>query len=180
MPDESDACPQEPEDRDGFADEDGCPDEDNDGDGIPDEDDACPSAPETPDGIADEDGCPDRIRVEGALITTFEPVQFKTDSDEILPESHPMLREVANVMKANPGMEIHVAGHSDSTGDDEYNRELSDRRAQSVRKFIIEQGVDDDRLDAKGYGETQPVASNDTEEGRRKNRRVEFQLKGRQ
>jgi OOP family OmpA-OmpF porin len=180
IPDENDACPHDAEDRDGFADEDGCPDEDNDNDGILDEDDACPSAPETPDGIADEDGCPDRIRVEGALITTFEPVQFKTDSDEILPESHPMLREVSNVMKTNPGMEIHVAGHSDSTGDAEYNRELSDRRAHSVRKFIIEQGVDDDRLDAKGYGEDQPVADNESEEGRRKNRRVEFQLKGRQ
>ena len=180
VPDENDACPQDAEDHDGFEDADGCPEEDNDKDGIADEDDSCPLEPETQDGIADEDGCPDHIRVEGALITTFEPVQFKTDSDEILPESHAMLREVANVMKANPGMEIHVAGHSDSTGEADHNRELSDRRAQSVRKFIIAQGVDEDRLDAKGYGEDQPVASNDTEEGRRKNRRVEFQLKGRQ
>jgi OmpA-OmpF porin, OOP family len=178
--DENDACPMDAEDQDGFADQDGCPDEDNDKDGILDEDDACPSAPETQDGIADEDGCPDRIRVEEGVITTFEAVQFKTNSDEILPESHPMLKEVSNVMKANPGMEIHVAGHSDSTGEDEHNRELSDRRAHSVRAYIISQGVDEDRLDAKGYGEEKPVATNETEEGRRLNRRVEFQLKGRQ
>jgi outer membrane protein OmpA-like peptidoglycan-associated protein len=174
--DEDDECPYDPEDRDGFEDDDGCPDEDNDGDGILDVDDACPNEPESMDGIADDDGCPDRIRVEGSLITTFEPVQFRSESAEILRESHPMLREVASVMRANPDMDIRVEGHTDSTGDDDYNMRLSQQRAESVRRFIISQGIDGSRIEAEGHGETRPIASNDTAEGRRQNRRVEFHI----
>jgi OOP family OmpA-OmpF porin len=114
------------------------------------------------------------------LITTFEPVRFKTNSAEIEPSSHAMLSEIANVMKANPGMEIHVAGHADAQGDEEYNLELSEQRSQSVRTFIISQGVEDGRIDAKGYGEELPVADNETRRGRRVNRRVEFHIKGRE
>ncbi len=178
--DAEDKCPDEPEDVDGFEDRDGCPDHDNDQDGIDDEDDACPLEPETHDGIADDDGCPDQVRVEGSLITTFEPVRFKTNSAEIEPQSHGMLREIAGVMRANPGMEIHVAGHADAKGDEEHNLELSEARAQSVRTFVISQGVESSRIDAKGYGEDKPVADNESTSGRRKNRRVEFHIKGRQ
>lgn len=178
--DHEDACPEDPEDYDGFEDDDGCPDEDNDRDGIADEDDACPLEPETRDGIADDDGCPDRIRVQGSLIKTFEAVQFKLDSAEIKPASHGMLREVAGVLKANPAMEITVAGHSDSTGAEDYNLDLSQARARSVRDFIVRQGVDDGRIDSEGYGEAQPTATNDTRRGRRLNRRVEFHIKGRE
>ena len=174
--DDRDRCPDDPEDADGFADEDGCPDDDNDGDGILDVDDQCPNEPETFDDIADDDGCPDRLRVEGTLITTFEPVQFRTNSDEILPESHAMLREVASIMESNPDMQIRVEGHTDSQGDDDSNMQLSQRRADSVRRFIAAEGIQESRLESEGLGETRPVADNGTAEGRRKNRRVEFHI----
>ncbi len=177
--DDDDACPLDPEDRDGFEDDDGCPDPDNDGDGILDDEDQCPIEPETFNGLADEDGCPDQIRIEGSQITTFHPVQFRTDSDEILPASYDMLREVARVMDANPDMAIRVEGHTDSEGDDNYNMELSRRRAESVRQFIVHEGVDESRIDSVGRGETRPIANNATPEGRRRNRRVEFHIRGR-
>lgn len=174
--DVNDRCPDEGEDRDGFEDADGCPDDDNDGDGVLDVDDGCRNAPETMNGISDEDGCPDRIRLDDTLITTFEHVQFRSDSDVILERSHPMLDEVAAVLKANPGMRVRIEGHTDDQGDDEYNLELSRRRAQSVRRYLIDKGVDADQVEAEGYGETRPVASNATKAGRRKNRRVEFHI----
>jgi outer membrane protein OmpA-like peptidoglycan-associated protein len=174
--DADDQCPNDPEDADGFEDEDGCPDEDNDSDGILDGEDQCPNEPESPDGILDEDGCPDKIRVEGTRITTFEPVHFRTDSDEILPRSHAMLREVALVMKANTSMKIRVEGHTDATGDDDHNSELSERRAASVKRFLISQGVDESRIEAEGLGETRPIADNNTPAGRSRNRRVEFHI----
>jgi outer membrane protein OmpA-like peptidoglycan-associated protein len=177
--DENDPCPYDPEDRDGFEDDDGCPDEDNDQDGILDDEDQCPIEPETINGLSDEDGCPDQIRIEGSQITTFEPVQFRTNSDEILEPSHEMLREVARVMEANPDMAIRVEGHTDSEGEDEYNLELSRRRAESVRQFIVDEGIDEGRIDSEGFGETRPIASNDTPQGRRKNRRVEFHIRER-
>jgi outer membrane protein OmpA-like peptidoglycan-associated protein len=176
LSDETDGCPYDPEDLDGFEDTDGCPDFDNDKDGVPDVSDSCPMEPETQDGIADDDGCPDHIRVRGSFIETFEPIHFKTDSEEILPQSFPLLREIAGVMKVNPALQISVQGHTDSTGDDGYNLDLSQRRADSVKKFLIENGVDGGRISAKGYGETKPIDSNETEEGRFRNRRVEFHL----
>jgi outer membrane protein OmpA-like peptidoglycan-associated protein len=177
--DDADECPLDPEDRDGFEDDDGCPDEDNDRDGVADIVDECPNEPETLNGLSDDDGCPDQIRIEGSQITTFHPVRFRSDSDEIMPESHDMLREVANVMKANPDMAIRVEGHTDSEGDDDYNMTLSQRRADSVMRFIAGEGIDESRLEAVGRGETRPLASNATPQGRRRNRRVEFHIGGR-
>lgn len=176
FPDELDACPDAPEDRDGFQDADGCPEDDNDQDGIPDAQDRCPRAPETFNGISDEDGCPDKIVVEETLITTFEPVYFKTNSEEIEERSHPMLKEIARVLEINPDMRIRVEGHSDSTGDDDYNLDLSQRRADSVRLFLLENGAARGQVTAVGHGERRPIASNATPEGRAKNRRVEFHI----
>ncbi|MBC7174108.1 MAG: OmpA family protein, partial [Polyangiaceae bacterium] len=150
--------------------------EDNDQDGIADADDHCPNEPETEDGITDDDGCPDRIRVEGSLIVTFEPVRFRRNSDEILPESHAMLREIGGVLAANPSMEIRVEGHTDSAGDDEYNMELSQRRAESVKRFLVDAGAKRRNIEARGYGESRPIADESTAEGRRQNRRVEFHI----
>jgi outer membrane protein OmpA-like peptidoglycan-associated protein len=174
--DEEDECPDQPEDPDGFEDEDGCPDADNDQDGIPDVDDHCPSAPETMNDISDEDGCPDRIRLDDTRITTFERVYFKTNSDEIDERSHEMLTEVAAILKVNPDMKIRVEGHTDSRGGAEYNRELSQRRADSVRKFLIKNGASGRQIEAEGLGQSRPIDSNETEEGRARNRRVEFHI----
>jgi outer membrane protein OmpA-like peptidoglycan-associated protein len=174
--DADDECPRDPEDPDGFQDEDGCPDDDNDRDGVMDRDDGCPIAPETRNGISDRDGCPDLVRVEDTLITTFEPVHFRTGSDEILSDSFPMLEEVAAVLAVNPGMRIRIEGHTDSVGDDQENLDLSTRRAQSVRRFLIEHDVDGGQVVAEGFGEQQPILSNETAEGRAQNRRVEFHI----
>lgn len=176
VPDERDECPDQAEDPDGFEDEDGCPEADNDADGVLDADDRCPNEPETPNGIADEDGCPDLIRVEGTRITTFETVQFQTGSDVIREESHPMLTEVAEVLRVNPSMRIRVEGHTDSAGDDQLNLELSQRRADSVRRFLVEHGASEGQVTAVGHGESRPIASNDTPAGRARNRRVEFHI----
>lgn len=174
--DAADECVYEPEDPDGFQDEDGCPEQDNDQDGILDMSDGCPSQPETMNGISDEDGCPDRVRLEDTLITTFENVHFRTGSDEILPRSFPMLNEVVGILGVNPGLRIRVEGHTDNVGDDAANMDLSQRRAESVRRYLIENGVPDTQLTAQGFGETRPVDTNDTPEGRAKNRRVEFHI----
>ncbi len=178
VPDEDDECPRDPEDKDGFQDEDGCPEEDNDQDGVEDADDHCPNEPESQDGVTDDDGCPDRIKVEGSLIVTFEPVRFRTNSDEILPESHAMLREIGGVLEANPSMEIRVEGHTDSEGDDDHNMELSERRAESVKRFLVRHGANERNIEAEGHGETRPIADNETAEGRKQNRRVEFHIAG--
>ncbi len=176
VPNDEDQCPDEVEDRDEFEDDDGCPDPDNDGDGVDDIDDQCPTAPETANGISDEDGCPDKIRLDDTRITTFERVYFKTGSDEIDPRSHEMLDEVGAILKVNPDLEIRVEGHTDSRGNAETNMRLSQERADSVRDYLTSRGARGGQVEAKGYGQTRPIASNETEEGRAQNRRVEFHI----
>lgn len=179
IPNKYDKCPEDPEDMDRFEDGDGCPDPDNDQDGIPDRQDSCPNEPENKNGFLDEDGCPDdpsqKVVISKDKIIITEPVYFATNKDAILAQSYEILDEVARVMEENPQIKlVRVEGHTDDRGRDEYNQELSQRRASSVRKYLIKKGVNGDRLEAVGYGETQPIAENETPEGRAKNRRVEF------
>jgi outer membrane protein OmpA-like peptidoglycan-associated protein len=174
--DARDRCPDDPEDPDGYEDDDGCPDDDNDGDGILDVDDGCPNAPETMNGISDDDGCPDLVRLEDTLIATFEAVHFQTNSDVILPESHAMLNEIGAILRTNPDMRIRIEGHTDDVGDDQVNLELSQRRAESVQRHLVEHGASSGQLDAVGHGETRPIEPNRTRAGRAKNRRVEFHI----
>ena len=176
IPDRRDRCPGRAEDYDDFRDEDGCPEADNDRDGILDHQDRCPNEPETRDGVRDEDGCPDRIRVEGGRIRTFEAVYFRSGSDEILARSHPMLDEVAGVLRSNRGWRVRVDGHTDSEGPAATNLQLSRRRAASVRRYLIQRGVRPAQVGSRGYGETRPIASNATPRGRFRNRRVEFNI----
>lgn len=180
IPDIKDQCPNSPEDFDGFEDEDGCPDPDNDKDGIPDVRDQCPNDPETMNNFQDEDGCPDkeaRAQIIGSKIAILDNVYFATNKDIILEKSFPILMEVSQVLKDNPDItKVMVEGHTDSRASDAFNLKLSDRRAKSVRKFLIEQGIDEKRLISKGFGEQNPVQTNDTEEGRAANRRVEFTI----
>jgi outer membrane protein OmpA-like peptidoglycan-associated protein len=175
IPDSQDRCPDEPEDRDGFEDQDGCPDADNDRDGIPDDVDECPDDAEEPGG--DGDGCPDKARVivrKGKLVI-FGKVQFALGSDNILPKSEQLVDEMARALHEHPELKrVEIQGHTDSTGDDFYNLKLGQERAESVKRALQKRGVAPARITAKGYGEQSPIAPNDTPAGRAKNRRVEF------
>ena len=178
-----DRCPMEPEDSDGFEDDDGCPDPDNDHDGIADGDDACPTEAETSNGFEDDDGCPDtkpevpkHVTITAEQIKIDEQIKFKFNSDEILPVSHAILDDVAKVLESYPNMKIRVEGHTDSVGSEIYNLKLSKRRAAAVRSYLIGVGIDGDRLTSVGLGESQPIDTNETEEGRANNRRVEFHI----
>lgn len=119
---------------------------------------------------------PKRVELRDNRIVINEKVQFEYDSAKILEVSHDLLNEVAKVIKDNPQIrKIEVQGHASAEGTPEHNQKLSARRAQSVRKYLLDNaGIEDALLTSKGYGSTQPIASNDTDEGKEKNRRVEF------
>ncbi|MEM7434010.1 MAG: OmpA family protein [Myxococcota bacterium] len=206
--DELDACPNDPEDFDGFEDEDGCPDLDNDADGVLDVDDACPDEPGPPenngcpdtdrdgDGVPDRvDNCPDEpgppqnqgcpeeqvVAIEEGQIDILEKVYFEFDSAKIQSRSFPVLDNVAEVLKAHPEItKVRVEGHTDSSGSDAYNLRLSQRRADSVVRYLINRGgISADRLEAKGFGERQPLIPDATTQAEfAKNRRVEFHIEG--
>ena len=175
--DKIDACPNDPEDKDGFEDDDGCPDLDNDKDGIPDKDDKCPNEP----GVL-PDGCPKKYKnvvVTEKKIEIKQTVFFDTNKATIKPVSFALLTEVAQAMKDNPTLKVDVEGHTDSQGNDAFNLKLSQKRAESVKKFLVGKGVADDRMVPKGYGENVPIADNRTADGRAQNRRVEFVITSR-
>ena len=189
-----DKCPNDAEDKDSFEDDDGCPDPDNDKDGICDDNpviqknldayknickgqDKCPNEPETVNGYEDEDGCPDKVllvKVTKEKIELSQKVFFEYNKSRILPQSFQLLRDVATVLKDRPTMEVRIEGHTDSTGSARRNRVLSQERADSVRAFLVKEGVDSARMISKGYGPDQPIANNRLATGREKNRRVEF------
>jgi len=172
-----DKCPNEAEDKDNFQDEDGCPDPDNDGDGVADADDKCPNQAETENGYQDADGCPDEVPVAVAKFTgTIKGITFKTGSDVITKGSYKTLNAAAKVLTDYPELRLEIQGHTDNVGDDDKNLDLSQRRAESVKNYLVKKGIDEGRLEAKGYGETTPIADNGTAEGRAQNRRVEFKL----
>ncbi len=174
----NDRCPNEPEDKNGYQDEDGCPDvADGDGDGINDDVDRCPYDAEDFDGVEDEDGCPDEDRVvlKEGRIQINERVYFEFGKAIIKTESHDLLDEVARVILANPQLLlIRVEGHTDDVGSDVNNLKLSGSRAAAVKDYLVGQGVEAGRLTSVGLGESSPIDTNDTEDGRAANRRVEF------
>ncbi len=101
-------------------------------------------------------------------------VLFSFNSADIKSEAYPMLNETAMIMKKNPDLNGRIDGYADSTGNEAYNLDLSERRAKAVKDYLVSRGIDPERLSTKGFGYTNPVASNDTKEGRAKNRRVEL------
>lgn len=203
--DDEDGCPDVPEDRDGFEDSDGCPDPDNDRDGVLDVQDQCPEVPGLPefDGCPDKDGdevpdnvdnCPDQpgpaendgcpipepplVEVEPERLHLKANVLFETGQAKIQRQSFAILDEVAKVLKEHPDLgPVLIEGHTDNRGGRAFNLDLSSRRARSVLEYLVEKGVERNRLRAKGYGYERPIASNDSPLGRAKNRRVEFTLK---
>jgi OmpA-OmpF porin, OOP family len=174
--DDKDACP----DLKGIATNDpatnGCPG-DTDGDTIRDDKDACPNEKGAPDPDAKKNGCPKAVRVVEQEIIILEQVQFDTSKATIKKVSDALLDEVAGVLKEHPEIgKIEVQGHTDNRGAAKTNDKLSQDRADSVKKALVKRGVDDARLSTKGYGQNVPIADNTTEEGRQKNRRVQFKI----
>jgi len=205
LADHLDRCPREPEDKDGFADDDGCPDPDNDGDGVLDLADRCPDdrgpadnagCPDTDGdgdtvvdrldrcpndrGPADNAGCPrpDPIPIVAGRIDIPESVYFKTDQAILEPRSFPLLDNVATVMANHPDLAIQVEGHTDSIGSPAYNLDLSQRRAQSVVDYLLAKGIAPARLQPRGFGQTHPITDNGSRHDRAKNRRVVFTVVG--
>jgi OOP family OmpA-OmpF porin len=175
--DAQDKCPLKPENVNGIDDEDGCPEEDTDGDGFFGSRDKCPDAPETKNGYQDDDGCPDEVPAAVKKFTgVIEGITFKTGSANILPGSFAVLDRAVTVLKEFPDIKLEIQGHTDNRGKADYNRDLSQRRAESVRTYLVSRGIAAERLTAVGYGMDQPVADNASESGRSKNRRTEFKL----
>jgi len=173
--DASDKCPNEPEDPDGFEDTDGCPDPDNDKDNVADLEDQCPNEPGPPDG--DRPGCPRKpalVVVTDKEIKITQQIHFEFDKDIIRRESFPILDAVTEVLQKNPEMRIEIQGHTDNKGSAPYNLKLSDRRAASVRKYLVAKGIPTTSLVSHGYGLSRPIVPNDTEQNRALNRRVQF------
>jgi len=177
LADPNDKCPTEAEDADSFQDDDGCPDPDNDGDGVLDPQDQCPDQQETKNGFQDNDGCSDEIPKAVKKFTgVIKGINFKTDSDEILKSSNKILDAAAKVLTDYPDLKMEISGHTDDVGDAAHNTDLSQRRAESVRKYFVAKGIDENRLVAKGYGSEAPLVAKKTKAARAKNRRVEFKL----
>jgi len=158
----------------------GCPQvciDDNDGDGIDNVDDTCIDDPETRNGFEDGDGCPDEVPPElSDLAGIMEGIQFDTDKDTIKADSKPNIDNAVAVMKKYPTVRVRVVGHTDIQGGYKHNIDLSRRRAEAVQKYMVEAGVEPDRIQTAGVGPDQPIDSNETAPGRARNRRIEFQI----
>jgi len=187
--DDLDQCPNTP--RGVKVDARGCP-LDSDGDGVPDNLDKCPDTPKgvkvdtqgcpldtDGDGVPDYlDECPDTPK--GATVNRVGcwalkgVVLFDVNKSDLKPAAYPLLDETVTIMKKNPDITGFIEGHTDSTGSEAYNQQLSEKRARAVEAYIESHGIDPARFSVKGYGETKPIAPNDTPAGRQENRRVEL------
>lgn len=171
--DDMDACPNVAGDQANN----GCP-EDADGDGIINTDDDCPQEA----GTATYNGCPEPEErqldedVQQDLENIIESLQFNVSSSNINPASYDELNRLAEIMLNDSDLRLIIRGHTDNTGNTNANLELSVNRANAVKDYLVQQGVGASRIAAFGYGETRPIASNDTQEGRERNRRVELDL----
>jgi len=177
IPDSEDACPDVPEDKDGIQDQDGCPEQDADNDGVPDGEDRCPTTPGKAAKIAEKNGCPSLISFnDDGEIKLLEPIQFETGKSTIKQVSYPILDEVVALMNSRKDLKVGVYGHTDSVGADDMNMRLSKDRAAACVRYLVDKGISSSRLQSEGFGETKPVATNETPEGRAKNRRTEFKV----
>lgn len=194
--DKDDACPNEKgsqankgcpdSDGDGIVDKDddcptvagvasnkGCPWPDTDGDGVLDKDDDCPTVA----GVASNKGCPEIPQEEVAkLESLFKTVYFDTGKSSFKKDTYSKLDEAAAIIAKYPTAKFNIFGHTDSTGSKARNQELSEARANAVKNYLVSKGVSASNLNAKGYGQDNPIASNNTVSGRSENRRVEVKL----
>lgn len=136
-----------------------------------------PKLEASPEPEAKPRTAPARARLTGDRIVIDEMIQFEYDSAEIKPESHGILDEVVKVLNDNPRVQkLDIVGHTSSEGSKAHNDQLSTDRAASVKQYLIDHGIDTARLTSQGKGPSEPVESNDTEEGKIANRRVEFKV----
>ena len=179
IPDTEDKCPLKPEDIDEFEDEDGCPEEDNDQDGIFDEKDKCPFKAETFNEFEDEDGCPDErvqmVMIERDKIVIPQKIHFASGATKPMEKSRAVIEKVAELLVRHPEVKLlEIQGHTDVVGKPEYNLELSQARAQSIKDMLVSLGVEDGRLNAKGYGSEKLIDFRKTKSAHYHNRRVDF------
>lgn len=174
--DSADQCPNER----GLPERNGCPVYDRDGDGVTDDKDACVDQPESVNQYLDEDGCPDtkptRVEITANQIVIKQRINFATGKATILSDSFGVLDDVTQVLKDYPSVRIEIAGHTDNVGDDALNQRLSKARADAVFEYLVQRGISPSRMMTMGYGETRPIDTNRTDEGRQNNRRVEFNI----
>ena len=196
IPDNKDACPEVPglkefngcpdTDGDGIADKDdkcpdvagpaengGCPWPDTDGDGVLDKDDLCPEVA----GPASNKGCPEPDENEQKQLNQYaKTILFDTGKATIKFQSAEVLNQILNVLKKYPNSRFRIEGHTDSTGKKAKNMILSQNRADAVKVYLIQGGIDASRLESQGFGPEKPIASNKNKKGRELNRRVEINL----
>lgn len=171
-----DKCPQEPEDKPG-PDADGCPDGDQDKDGIPDSLDQCPEKAEVINGILDEDGCPDEgepelVEMHAETIDLKGSVFFGVGSDDLLRRAYRVLDQLAALLRNHRSVRIRVVGYTDASGSARVNMRLSKARAESVRHYLINKGINPERIETAAKGGSGKYGSNDDARGRALNRRV--------
>ena len=170
VPDSKDSCPKAA----GTA-ADGCADRDVDG--VSDQLDPCPNKAEVRNGYLDKDGCPDDPPKDLARLTgVVTGVQFETDNDVLKPASYAVLDRAIKTLIKYPEVRIEISGHTDSMSSADVGRDLSTRRAEAVKKYLVEHGVDEKRLETRGAATDEPIDTNKTAAGRARNRRIEFML----
>ena len=167
--DGNDECPNEA----GPAENTGCPWPDSDGDSVLDKDDVCPEVP----GTVANQGCPEVTEeVQKQLNDYARTILFDTGKATLKTETVSVFVDIIKILNEYPSSKFTVEGHTDSVGSAKLNQELSEKRANSVRDFLVKEGIAADRLSAIGYGEDKPIATNNTRAGRKQNRRVEINL----
>jgi OOP family OmpA-OmpF porin len=159
-----DKCPDTP--KGCRVDKVGCP-MDSDGDGVCDGIDKCP---DTPKGVeVDEVGCP-----KLPDLSELEGITFRFDKSNVIPTPNEILDRAVELLAAYPDVKVEIHGHTDSVGSEDYNMKLGLRRAESVKQYLADHGVNVENMTTKSFGETKPMATNDTKEGRKQNRRIHF------
>ncbi len=172
-----DGCPVDAEDFDKFEDEDGCPDRDNDADTRPDVSDACRDQPETYNGFDDDDGCPDELpRVVKEFTGVIEGITFELARARIQPRSKQTLGKAAALLREYASVRIRIEGHTDDRGPRAKNVALSQKRADAVKWYLVDQGIAADRIETVGRGPEVPRVPNKNAKARAKNRRIEFHV----
>jgi outer membrane protein OmpA-like peptidoglycan-associated protein len=175
--DVEDACVNEPGIKTDDPKTNGCPPpKDTDEDTVMDPEDACPTVKGKPNKDPKKNGCPE-ARVEKGRIVIIERVEFEYNSAKLQKDSERVLQAVLDILKERTDVtKISIEGHTDDRGNADYNKGLSGRRAQTVEQWFVARGVAKNRLKSAGFGKERPIDSNDTEEGRQNNRRVEFHI----
>jgi outer membrane protein OmpA-like peptidoglycan-associated protein len=175
--DAQDKCPSEPEDLDGFRDLDGCPDLDNDGDMIADAQDKCPNEAEAINGVDDEDGCPDRgnalVVVSPDRLELLESIEFKKTT--IQKASFNLLGQIGATLRAHPEiLRLRITVYVQPTRDPDADQRLSELRAFAIREWLIKYGIEEKRLEPRGFGSTKPLVDPASKGAKAINERVDL------